>query len=245
MLEPWRSRYLQAIGVDVYVPRYTLPAAAPSCIPEWDAEIVVAAPAIQELVMDATHPVTHSKKVSQPIVDVTGLSAGASRPAQNEIEPVARTSSANAPRIRLLAALSDSGILIIDDLPAQQARRGELQRLYTQLLFAIQRNDVQIKLEAFEWPLANLRNRQVDLDEIAARETFAAFLNKKIQSAGVRSILLLGSDARRWVDESQRQQLNADTAVTWGLSVSGQHVLAEPLLKRRWWQELRHVGLPH
>lgn len=255
MLEPWRSRYLQAMGVEVYLPRFQLPAAAPACIVEWDTELEQVIPAAISQHTDPEFSAVSSPlsasinsgfiKSPQLSANLADVNPAGSQTNRNETEPPSRGTPNNVTRIHLLAALSDSGILIVDDLPAQTSRRSELQRLYAQLLFAIQRKDAQLKLEAFEWPLTNLRNRQIDLDETAARETFSGFLNKKIQSAGVRSILLLGLNARKWVDDAQRHQLSSDTAVTWGLSVSGQQVMEDALLKRRWWKDLRHVGLPH
>lgn len=49
MREPWRSRYLQAMGVDVYVARQSLPGAAAATVAEWDSAVLAGSGAAVEV----------------------------------------------------------------------------------------------------------------------------------------------------------------------------------------------------
>jgi hypothetical protein len=170
----------------------------------------------------------------RPVVDVA-IEAG-HKQARKVVTETPSGAAAPALRIRLSITASDSGILIIDD--ALPAARNEAQRLLANLLFALQGRAVGLKMEPFEWPLPNLRNRQIDLNEQAARETLAGLLNRKILG-DVKTILLLGNNAQHWIDASLQQALAAERVLSWGLSLSAASVLNDPILKRQWWQDLR------
>jgi hypothetical protein len=239
MLEPWRSQYLQALGVEVYRARYTLPAAAPSLDVEWDADALVPAEDEEPPIRDeiALAPSIATPAARHPSSKLPPVDIESTRNAKTVIspQPVA-TTAAPSLRIRLSIVASDSGVLIIDDtLPAA---RNEPQRLLGNLLFALQGRSVNLKLEPFEWPLPNLRNRQIELNEQAGRETLAGLLSRKIQG-DVRTILLLGDNAQGWIDASLRETLATDRPLRWGLSVSALAVLNAPKLKQQWWQDLR------
>jgi hypothetical protein len=90
--------------------------------------------------------------------------------------------------------------------------------------------------------LPNLRNRAIELNEDAARETLSGLLQRKILDGEVRTILLLGDNAQRWIDTSLRQVLSTDKQLAWGVSISSSAVLGDLQLKRQWWLDLRSIA---
>lgn len=246
MLEPWRSRYLHALGVDVYQPRFPLPAAAPSPEMEWDDEIALEADLPVALNEQLT-PTVPARHLSSPAALLDVESVGP-RSARNASTPSPASIPAQKPanhatpalRIKLMVAASDSGMLIVDD--ATNTARNDSQRLLANLVFALQRKPVSLKHEAFDWPLPNLRNRAIELNEDAARETLSGLLQRKIVDGNVQTVLLLGEDAQRWIDAPLRERLGADRSLTWGISISALTVLSDLQLKRQWWLDLQNLA---
>jgi hypothetical protein len=251
MLEPWRSQYLQAMGVEIYLPRRELPAAAPSPEWEWDEsayQILTTAPsnamvsiALSDSITDVA-PAQRRNPVApvMPAVDSPAVNR------QRTPGPApAKTAAAPTLQIKLQIALSESGVLIIDDLPAQPRLRNEMQRLWGNLLFALQKKPTTLQLEQFDWPLSNLRNKQIELNETAARETLAGFLSKKIQSGNVQTIILLGENAQHWISQSQFQHLAGEHPLCWLSSIGTPSILSDPRRKQQWWLDLRQFALPH
>lgn len=241
MLEPWRSRYLHALGVEVYLPRYPLPSAAPSIELEWDEAPVepLDDPAI---VFDDAAVIAPNAK--EPVLkpDLPSFDAQPdhrkAHPRVEQQKVAASTTTAAVPRLRLSIVASEGGILVIDD--AFPSSRGDAQRLIGSLLFALQQKNESTKVESFEWPLPNLRNSRIELSEQAARETLASFLQRKV-AGNIHTILLLGNAAQQWVDTPLREALAASQPLRWGSSVSTLAVLGDAAFKRQWWQDLRTV----
>ncbi len=240
MLEPWRSQYLQALGVEVYVPRFPISAAAPATEIEWDD--VIADAFDQPIELDEPIPVMPLRRSTpsvEELLDVEPVRASSARTAPAPTPTVAGTTTPKL-RIKLIIAASDSGVLIVDD--ATNIPRNDSQRLLANLLFALQGKPANLKVETFDWPLPNLRNRAIELNEDAARETLSGLLQRKILDGEVRTILLLGDNAQRWIDASLRQVLSTDKQLAWGVSISSSAVLGDLQLKRQWWLDLRSIA---
>lgn len=235
MPEPQRSRYLSAIGVDVYVSRHALPAAAPTVMEEWEAY----SGAAEDMVAGADAPTRSVEPASAAVVagSISDLVVDVPRQARRDGEVVDVARSAAVAEIRLLVALSENGSLIIDDLPGS-AERPHCLRLLGNMVFAMERGGSSLNADAFEWPLSGVRNRQLARDEQAARETLHAFVAKKLQRAPA-AVYLLGDRAAYWLDEPLRKELGAERSLRWRLSVSAQAVLRDSRLKQRWWVDLR------
>jgi len=242
MLEPWRSHYLDALGVDVYVPRVILPGAKPSDVCEWDwpedaAAPVSEAPDIPEIVATAPVPMTPTPPAERlpPVTEETR--APRREPSAPAVTP-ARAAQAAIPRFALgIVSVADSGVLIVDDAPPNNAVRADYLRLLGNLSFALQRRAGNPTLDVFIWPMVK-NNPQIDQSEGAAREALAAYLQKQIQQQALQSVLLLGGNAAQWLAESVRPPLGVDIAC----SVSGWSALRNPAAKRQLWQDLRHLA---
>jgi hypothetical protein len=241
MLEPRRSRYLRALGIDVYVPRAILPGARPSIACEWESEPEAA-------------PVADEPCAAQPVAEPPAIQPQAARPRVAAVidlpqsEPPARrverdagatppapTAKADAgPQIALGIALAD-GILIVDDAPGP-AERGDYRRLLGNILFALRSDAGALASDVFLWPM--LKQPQLDRSAAAARETLAAYIQNQMQRHAVHTVLLLGDAAQQWVEF----ELGSVRCVR---STSALACLRAPDGKRRLWHDIRHLASVH
>lgn len=255
MLEPRRSRYLRALGIDSYVPRVILPGARPSVACEWEvppapeslASVALEPPLAepQDMAAEPLNAVAQSAIEASPERQVAR-----SRAPEIDLQPAARRAeqapaastpksadiAAEAvPKIALAIAVG-GGILVVDDAPANLPERGELQRLLGNILFSLRSEGGTPALDVFLWPM--LKQPQLDRSAAAARETLAAHIQNQIQRNTVHTVLLLGGAAREWVE--------IDTS---GLrcvhSVSALECLRAPGNKRQLWQDIRHLAAVH
>ena len=248
MLEPWRSRYLQALGVDIYVPRVLLPGAKPALEPAWDPAALMPAPAVAPVLEAQSTAATVAPAPAQreamalPMLD---LPREGGRPApvprqHKAAEPSAPTAP-TAPVIRFtLTVVQADGVVIVDDAPAGGGR-ADYQKLLANLLFALGHRPAALGFDIFQWPPA-VRMSRLDHSEAAARETFSAYLQKRLQNGG--TLLLLGESAGHWVPAELRQQFTPAPLVCGVSLISLWTCLREPAAKRQLWQDLRPLAAP-
>jgi len=235
VLEPQRSQYLRALGIEVYVPRLVLPGAKPSPLCEWDflpppstsapASIdtepaAIANPARQRPLTDALQIDIAEQATAKAVADIANEVRGA-------------TVVAAPPKIALSVVIGDGGILIVDDTPATTALRADYLRLLSNILFAVNGRNAQPSLDVFLWPLT--KRPQLDQSAEAARETLAAHIQKQIQQYGIRTVLLLGDAAQQWC------ALDSDS-LRCIKSVSALACLKAPATKRALWNDIRQLA---
>lgn len=230
LLEPLRSRYLDALGVDVYVPRVALPAAKASAACEWliDAQEIVQTDSAVELPQST---VPNSPKPTPITRDIDIQPARVATVASASPIKVAAANAAATPKFALSVTLVDGDLLLIDDAPATNAERVEFQKLLANFLFALQRQPVQFGFDVFLWPM--LKSATVQQDATAAREALNAYLQKQIQQRNVRRALILGAAAHQWCALEDNPQLHCVR------SVSLLQCLREPQHKRELWDAVR------
>lgn len=250
MLEPLRSQYLAALGVDNYVPRFILPGAKLSEPCAWletfdelaNAEPTSTEPAQNEII--APSVVDESKKPSpiaaQLATAIEPIVKRAVRASENAVAQPTKTAAKSAnsnvdagPKFALSIALAAGGILLIDDAPASSADRSAYQKLLNNMLPALRPAAAQYVLDIFLWPLT--RQSQIPRDADAAKETLAAYLHKQIQQRAIDTVLLLGEAAQQWCTF-------ADTDVHIVKSTSLLACVRDPALKRSLWNDIRHLG---
>jgi len=238
LLEPLRSRYLDVLGVDQYVPRAILPAAKPSTMCEW-------------LLAAETAPLTAESKMEAPVIAAPPAHTQAAIPNQAalpdiEVEPPARTApqrtsaaikelttnAAAMPRFALSVTIAD-GVLLLDDAPTSSAERSEFQKLIGNFLFALRRAPVQFGFDIFLWPM--LKSSPVSQDAAAARDALNAYLQKQIQQRQIQRVLILGASAQQWCTLENQPSLHCMRAV------SLLQCLREPHYKRQLWNEMREL----
>jgi hypothetical protein len=232
MLEPSRSRYLAALGIDVYVPRVVLPGAGASVLCEWDEQ------ALAETAEPAGIPELLGKTFGaalepNPVASIPApVLAGEQKPVRPAPARDVQRTEQPVPRFALSIVLAANGVLLIDDAPASSAVRNDYQRLLGNFLNAVNK-DGQFVLDLFAWPLRN--SPPIVQGEAAAKETLAAHLYKQIQQRGIKTVLLLGESAQRWVC-LESPELNCIRSN----SLLG--CLRDPSLKRQLWHDVRGMA---
>lgn len=252
MLEPWRSHYLHALGIDVYLPRVILPGAKPSTQCEWDLPAPPETPAQAETDISPIDDIDAARGAAPEFAARAAAAApepptGARMPVLDEpraqrreprATPAPRPSgSAAIPRFAF-SVVSTDGALVVDEAPPGGAARADYLRLLGNLLFALNGGNAKPALDVFIWPM--VKNPQIDQSADAAREALAAYLQKQVHNRAIRTVLLLGENAQHWLAESARRQLGATCAV----SVSAWPCLRDAAAKRRLWRDLRHLAAP-
>jgi hypothetical protein len=229
MLEPTRSRYLAALGIDIYVPRAVLPGALVSPPCEWEALSTgdIAEPARRPELNAPASALKAAPPISAPLIDTVR------KPVQPIPVRTPRNPDAIIPKFALSVVLAANGVLLIDDAPPTSAIRNEYQRLLGGFLQAVN-SDPQFALEIFFWPLRN--SSPIAQDENAAKETLAAYLQKQIQQRSIKTVLLLGAVAQRWValDDAQLRYIRSNSLLG---------CLSDPSLKRQLWNDVRELSV--
>jgi hypothetical protein len=230
MLEPWRSRYLQAMGVDIYLPRLQLPGARESVVCGWDATAIGQMEPAEAVVAPApTEDVSTDAIAAPPAVrraTVIDVELARPAPAAPVSRPPARADADAIPHFSLQLVRTDIGVLVVDDAPGRDSPRADYQRFIANLLYALYRRQAQISTDLFLWPMA--KNPSQDHSEQAARESLGARLHRELTERGVQTLLVLGETAAHWVD----RELPALHGV------SGWVCLGDGAAKRQLWLQL-------
>jgi hypothetical protein len=264
VLEPQRSQYLRALGIEVYVPRWILPGAKESPVCAWDFLPTADAEMLQSLAANSAESVSTLVAAESVATEIAAAIASAAAPVSTAAEtrqrmlpeelrvdlstpPMAAktvaainseirsaTAVSAPPKIALSVIVSDSGILIVDDAPANTGLRGDYLRLLSNLLFALSGRTAQPSLDVFLWPMA--KRPLLDQHATAARETLAAHLHNQVQQHAIHAVLLLGESAQQWC-EFNNENLQCIK------SVSALACLRAPASKRTLWNDIRHLAV--
>jgi hypothetical protein len=229
MHELTRLAYLDAMGIDSYVPRGSLPAAAPSrhlqvirrALPGSDPErpaVPVAAPtgnASAQLKASLGVATERSRAGWVP------ADTGPAVPAQGTAEmPVFS-----------LAAVGLGGWYWLDEIPPGRDLGHEYLQLLQAIAAALGMDAGQPVFEQFNWPLHT--STQLDRDEEAARGGLGGFLARRFERYQPTGVILLGEMEQGWFD---RELLRSHRVVA---TVSAWKMLREPALKRQAWTDLQ------
>lgn len=231
MLEPLRSHYLDALGIEMYVPRVVLPAAKTSAACEWSIDAQETSQV--EIVAEVSQSPVPNLPKQVPIardIDIQPARVLPTVPASTPIKTAAANTVAT-PKFALSVTFVDGDILLIDDAPATNAERTEFQKLLTNFLFALRHRPVPFALDIFLWPM--LKSTTVQQDATAAREALNAYLQKQMQQRNVQRVLILGATAQQWCALEDHPQLHCVR------SVSLLQCLREPEHKRELWNAVR------
>jgi len=244
MIEPLRSQYLAALGIENYAPRFILPGAKlsePCAWLELPADIASPAASIDESVVAkqlSAETNTSAKSANEIIQRTPVIESVVKRPARAGENVAAKSPSVQVevgPQFALSVVLAAGGILLIDAAPASSAERTAFQKLLNNMLPSLRPAAAQYVLDIFIWPLT--RQPKVPRDAGAAIETLAAYLHKQIQQRAIDTVLLLGEVAQQWCTF-------ADTDVRVVKSTSLLACVQDPALKRPLWNDIRHLAQP-
>lgn len=211
-----RLAYLQAMGVDSYVSRESLPAAAVSRRLRVVTEAL--APAL---------PIA-----SSPIPDIVDLDLDVRRgrqaePAQQSLAAVKGVREALEPFT--IAAIIAGGWLWLEELPRVALASDQVQ-LISAMVRALGLPQTQPAVAQFDWPIHT--NQQFDLGADAASSGLQGFVQRQLTDFAITTVVLLG-------DECQ-QRLPTQLAIAERLlnTVSTRSMIGEPMLKRQAWRDL-------
>lgn len=251
MNELQRQAYLQAMGVDSYMPRLQLPGALPSAL----CVIPVAPVAISEKPSGPLASPPHLPADSQGSAAAMQALLGESSSARQEPSaPVGRVVEAageagQSPVERsgqvtphfALSIIRGAQLLVIDDGLQGAINPSEYLQLLQNILFALGAGKQVLAIDAFVWPM--VKNSQVDQSELAARQTLQAILAKQIQQLDARFVILMGDIAAHY---SGAESMPAgemievpDLSAPVICTQSASSLLSNPDLKACMWSQLQ------
>ena len=226
MHELTRLAYLDAMGIDSYVPRVQLPAAAPS---RHLQVIRRASPKPEAESPAAPRAVNASAQLKASLGATTGP-ARASRAAIDSEPAVSVHDDAEMPLFSL-AAVGLGGWYWLDEIPPGRDLGPEYLQLLQAIALALGMDVGQPVLEQFNWPLHT--SSLLDRGEEAARGGLGGFLVSRFERYQPAGVILLGEMEQGWFD---RELLTPHRIVA---TVSAWKMLRQPELKRQAWTDLQ------
>ncbi|MEP1469918.1 MAG: hypothetical protein ABJK20_10885 [Halieaceae bacterium] len=211
-----RLAYLQAMGVDSYVSRQSLPAAAVS----------------RRLMVVAKAPLAAPEKPLESVASgFVDIDLGRdSRPAAKPAAVVAQAKPAAAPPEAFsIAAIIVGGWLWLEELPGAVLASEQVQ-LITAISRALGLPQAQPAVAQFDWPIHT--NQQFDLGPEAAASSLQGFVQRQLTDFNIAAVVLLGDECQTRLSA---QQLNAAQLLT---TVSTRNMLEQCGLKRQAWRDL-------
>lgn len=229
MDELTRSRYLQALGTDVYISRGQLPGAAVT------RRLAIVRPSPRAL--GQAVPEKSAADIAAVPVKMPRLEA-VPAPTARHAEPARPVDQGRGPEFSLVA-ISCGGWLWLEE-------QGNGDRLPDQLMLVqsmaqalgMITTDVATRASSaqFDWPIHN--NRQLDQGQEAARSSVAGFIQRKLEQQRCHGLVLLGAECE---GRLALKQLDCAQVIR---TVSTAQMLRNPLLKRQAWQDLHPLYKP-
>lgn len=225
-----RQAYLQAMGVDQYVPRSILQGARPlnrceyqACIQEHSLN------AVEDSVVSATSvalkssPIKHDPDaIEQPLVDESQpFASKPNQPTLPIVEP-----------FHLAVITIQNRLLILDECPRLISDSHEYRQLLQNILRALGLTFDRLNVQSFQWPV--VKGTRADHSEQAVREALRAYIYRRLKQANVHQLLLMGDKPANYV-------LDAWVSDEWPAirTLSASRMLTEPEHKRKLWQQLQ------
>ncbi len=219
-----RLTYLQAMGLDCYVSRHALPAAAPS------QKLALASVATQ--LREAPRPEVNSA----PSV-LKNLQRGDERRQQVAEPEVQPQSPAQNVAAFSIASVHVGNWLWLEDITGMPLAKEQVQ-LIGAMARALELEVTQPRVTQFDWPLHN--NQQLDLGPDAAASSLAGFVQRQLSEVATRGLVTLGDSCRQRLPLSLNESLNEslDVPLFIHCSVPTRQMLAQPGSKKQAWEEM-------
>ncbi len=258
MNELQRQAYMDAMGVDCYMPRLQLPGALPSQLCELPSLDVIAELVEQTDATSTAHnSIAHNKTNQSPATAQSAVGSGRAAAMQalfdekpksvdhNVVKTAESPSSPKAAKQQVphfsLSITRGQGVLLVDGGLPGDINPAEYLQLLQNILFAIGVGNQPLSIDTFAWPM--VRNSQVDQSETAARQTLEAFIAKQIEQLNARYILVLGQTAAQYLSQQtlpvgqfvRHSALDAQLLHT----QSAYPLLSDASLKREVWRDLQ------
>jgi hypothetical protein len=240
-----RLAYLDVLGIDSYISRSQLPAAAPSrrlrvvrpaqARPAAQKLVPAPASAPEQLAASAHRaaraagPGTDIPATSQPLDTAPTASTAKLAP---EID-VEHTAVVEPPPIFSVSACYLGGRYWLDEVPRARELGDDYLVLLQGICIALDLDPGSAVLDRFDWPMHH--NRQLDQGQEAARHGFEGFIRARLEQRQVSGIVLLGEPEGGWFDASVFSGLQMLT------TVSAWRMLKQPELKNVAWRDLKSL----
>ena len=223
-----RQQYLDALGIQTWLPRVALPGA--KLPPALDFMLDEKATTIAVDNEVAELEVTAVGRMEHPLTD-NGLA-----------EPIVGQDS---PRFRLVSMLYPGYCMVVSDFSVEMdAHMSSTQhRLLSDMLLVLGVTDPEsAKPVFFDWPM---QNQQVDQSKAAALEAMQTFLSTQIDGQRLRFVLIMGETASRYILPHEAELASAQGKL-WSImdypaliTDSLDRILAQPLRKRDVWRDIQ------
>ncbi len=224
MNELQRQAYIEAMGVDSYFPRFTLPGAAVSELCEIPSEFlqselaavetaVITDDALNSVQADSISPVENSVATAAVKGSAGNGSAAAMQAlfaddnkrkeysadktlaATSSVEPV-NTDGDIIPEFSL-SIIRGANILLVDEGLNGNVDQVEYLTLLHNMLFALGAEVQQLSIERFNWPM--VKSAQFDQTALAAKQTLQAFIAKQLSQLDSSYLLVMGESAKTYL----------------------------------------------
>lgn len=195
--EQQRRVYLQAMGIEVLLPRLQLPGAKLSELGEPDpvAEVPASVPAAP------ARPSQDAAAATATVKDLLGELETRSKPAAVPVSGVSaprRAAETQATPRFSLSVIRAGRFVLIDEGMHRGVDPALYQSLLKNVLFAVGGGPLEPVVDAFIWPLSKLRGGRVDHSESAAREVLQAYIGKQAQLSSAQYLVVMGGTAARY-----------------------------------------------
>ena len=262
-----RSAYLQAMGIESWLPIKALPNAQAD---HWVANPVLFKSSLaanmssKGIIEGEPRSVTAQNVVNRSLALAEELNINAPAKAASNTQPKPQVkdvavSLAPAPAPSINKSLDSftltttvcGDVLIIDDITAMNFASSAYQHWLNAILLSLGKkilSDTGSVQDRFDWPLPD--SGLFDTSQQAAKEIFSAWLQRKLQENNIRWLLLMGKAAVAMHNE--KADLGCITSLHEGQGEQAIQVLPaygsgelwdQPLLKREFWQHIQPLRL--
>ncbi|WNO08100.1 hypothetical protein [Teredinibacter sp. KSP-S5-2] len=251
MNERQRMQYMEAMGIDMFVPRYILPNSLP----------------VQQCALPA-EPAFEQARIEEPIAQPSAFDQSESSVVEQFVKINLDEPESKKPvePVQSIQKLIDNVKAVVSDTPVEKAvftlniwhlenvfvldscQPGEAlptERLITNIL--IQLNLLPVRLpraEMLTWPIVNSRPQDQSWED--ARQMVSAFIDSRLETKPVEKLFLFGEEAFRALDSSGKK---FDEQKFTQVSLEGQPIpayvlpsladlLRNPVQKKSVWQLL-------
>jgi hypothetical protein len=268
--EQLRQHYLQAFGIETYVPRWALPGAAAlvmfasEAMVEGEAAVADCAEAVDADVVEASAALADNSRGvgGEARVSLAGDLPGRSKQARESQRSVVEAPLRTAPVHRFVL----SAWRILDDVVVLDSRRLKLALPVERLLLNISQalgfggGTALPPAELLRWPLLDTAaSPRPDLVKSVAeaRAMVHAYLAAQNEKQRVKTVLLMGADAARhalsardfepgseceeWLGQSFTLPLDGDSSLRAIVLPSLAAMLQHPPLKALTWKAIKHL----
>lgn len=236
-----RLQYLEAMGIDSYVPRQVLPGAFPSVIFDWPEVIVETLPQVSDTAIadkNALQKLQQDLGMSQRKLPAASKAANV---AMSIIEPSTTAALRNVLQFQLAIFQPIPALLVL--VPAQHTNAVHFQLLKNILLAIAVKTDHLAPIDNFNWPPRVTGAVKVHHALEAAQETLHALLEGYQKNKGIKNILIFAGDLADKLFPIEAAQDQTLPSLNVLLLPDFQQMLDDGVHKKITWQKIRSLTL--